>query len=108
MVKTKLTKKEIENIMAYGNKITSKARALKIEVKKNMFTAVIAAFGFIIALVWRDAIKAVVEEIITRLSIDGSGYIYQITISLITTIICVLGILIVSKIKGKEDIKNHL
>ena len=86
--------------------IKSAGSRLKSEIKKNTLTAILAAFGFIIALVWRDAIQAGVNELINNLGITGAGYIYQITIAVIITIICVIGILFVSRLKGEEDVKE--
>lgn len=95
----KLVKKSIIDIRSSSSK-------LKSEVKKNILTAILAAFGFVIALVWRDAIKEIVDEIVKRFGIGGAGYIYQIITAVLVTIACVMGILLVSKLKGQEDIKK--
>ena len=81
-------------------------KQLKSETKKNTLTAILAAFGFIIALVWRDAIQAGVNEIVNKVGIEGTGYVYQITTTIIITIICVGGIVVFSKLKGEEDVKK--
>ena len=47
--------------------IKSAGSRLKSEIKKNTLTAILAAFGFIIALVWRDAIQAGVNELINNM-----------------------------------------
>ncbi len=86
--------------------IKSTSFKFKSEVKKNILTAILAAFGFIIALVWRDAIKAGVDEIVLKLGIEGTGYIYQITMAALITIVCVVGILFFSRLKGEEDVKQ--
>jgi len=90
-----------------GHHIKSGALKLKSEINKNVLTAVLAAFGFIIALVWRDAIRAGVDEIAKRSGIEGTGYIYQIIMAIIITIICVFGILFFSRLKGEEDVKSE-
>lgn len=95
----KLVKKSIKGII-------SSSSELKSEIKKNTLTAILAAFGFIIALVWRDAIQEIITEIVKRFGIDGTGYIYQIITAMLVTIICVMGILFVSKLKGQEDVKK--
>lgn len=95
----KLVKKSIKGII-------SSSSELKSEIKKNTLTAILAAFGLIIALVWRDAIQEIVTEIVKRFEIDGTGYIYQIITAMLVTIICVMGILFVSKLKGQEDVKK--
>tara|TARA_Y100000310_G_C20526342_1_gene736241 strand:- start:518 stop:841 length:324 start_codon:yes stop_codon:yes gene_type:complete len=86
--------------------VRSSAVNLKSEIKKNVLTAVLAAFGFVIALVWRDAIRAGVDELTRRSGIEGTGYVYQIISAIIVTIICVIGILFFSRIKGEEDVKE--
>ena len=86
--------------------VKSTSLKLKSEVKKNVLKAVLAAFAFVIALVWRDAIRAGVDEIMNKFGIEGTGYIYQITMAVIITVICVVGIMAVSKAKGKEDVKK--
>ncbi|MBW2989947.1 hypothetical protein KY358_06550 [Candidatus Woesearchaeota archaeon] len=76
------------------------------EVKRNTLKAVLAAFAFVIALVWRDAIKAGVDEMVLRAGISGTGYIYQIITASIITVVCVFGIMVASRLKGKEDVKE--
>ena len=85
--------------------VRSKASVFKSEVKKNVLTAILAAFGFIIALVWRDAIQAGVNKLIESTGVNGSSYLSQLIIASFVTIICVVVILFFSKLKGKEDIK---
>ena len=86
--------------------IKSTSSKFKSEVKRNTLKAVLAAFAFVIALVWRDAIQAGVNEMVNRVGISGTGYIYQITMAVIVTLVCVVGIMVVSKAKGKEDVKK--
>jgi len=102
----KLKKEDIHRLINYATKVPSHAVALKSEVKKNILKAVLAAFAFVIALVWRDAIRAGVTEITTKLGIEGTGYIYQLTTAILVTIICVIGIMAVSRAKSKEDVKK--
>ncbi len=92
-------KKHITTIRTTSSKFKS-------EVKRNTLKAVLAALAFVIALIWRDAIKEGVNEITARVGIEGTGYIYQLTTAVIITIICVIGIMIVSRAKGKEDVKG--
>lgn len=54
-----ITKKHISNVKSTSLK-------LKSEVKRNVLKAVLAAFAFVIALVWRDAIRSGVDEITSR------------------------------------------
>ncbi len=91
-------KKIKEKAKTQAQRAKEKAMRLNIEVKKALYTAFLAAFGFLIALVWRDVIQSWVEKISTTSPLQG-----QLISALIVTIICVLGILIVTKfLKAKE------
>ncbi len=75
-------------------KLKTKESALKFkrELKKSTTTAIVAAFGFLIALTWRD----VISEGITKIS-QASPVQNSLISALIITVISVLGILIVSR-----------
>jgi len=73
--------------------IKSSARKFKLELKKSINTAIVAAFGFLIALVWKDVISEYVGEIQKLSPLKG-----QFISAVIITIISVLGILIITKI----------
>lgn len=101
-----VTEKDIKKIAKHVKKEIIDAKELKSEVRKNTLTAILAAFGFIIALVWRDAIQAGIDNAIAALGIEGTGYIFQLATTFLITIVCVAGIMITSKFKGKEDAKQ--
>jgi len=75
-------------------KLKAKNASLKFrkEFRKSIATALIAAFGLIIAFSWKDVINLWVEEILSLSPIKNS-----LLSAIIVTIFCVLGILIVSK-----------
>ena len=81
-----------EKEKTHAQKVKEKAKKLNREVKKALYTAFLAAFGFLIALVWRDVIQSWVEKISATSPVQG-----QLVGALIVTFICVLGILIVTK-----------
>jgi hypothetical protein len=72
------------------------------EIKNTIAVAIAAAFGFIIALIWKDIIIGLVN--MTGLSIDAptdaTSAIVAVVTALIITIICVLGIIYISKWGG--------
>ncbi len=70
---------------------------LQKSIKKNIGSAIVAAFAFIIALVWRDAIVSLVAKITELLGITGKEYLPQLLSALLTTVICVIGIQFFSK-----------
>ncbi|HLA23065.1 MAG TPA: DUF5654 family protein [Candidatus Nanoarchaeia archaeon] len=73
------------------------------EVKKQVITAVVAAFGFLLALVWRDTIVNYTTHIVDFFRFPASesfGILYS---TLITTFVAVIGIVLVSKFSPKKD-----
>ncbi|MBU0497907.1 MAG: hypothetical protein KKC68_03300 [Candidatus Thermoplasmatota archaeon] len=72
------------------------------EIKSTVAVAIAAAFGFIIALIWKDIIVGLVN--MTGINItaptDATGAVVAIVTALVLTIICVLGIIYISKWGG--------
>ncbi len=91
-------KKIKEKAKIQAQRAKEKAKKFNREVKKALYTAFLAAFGFLIALVWRDVIQSWVDKISSTSPVQG-----QLVSATIVTIICVVGILIVTKyLKEKE------
>jgi len=67
--------------------------AYKKEVKKSLLTAIIAAFGFLLALSWREALKEYISLVTALSPLKGS----LIEAGIVTSI-AALGILIVTKL----------
>lgn len=98
-----MTKKqiiELEKIKA--EEIHEKAKkgihTFKKEFKKEMNTAILAAFGFLIALVWKDVITNWVNNISEQSPLHG-----PLISALGVTVICVLGIMLFSRILKNEE-----
>ena len=72
--------------------LRKKTKKLKQELKKSTHTAIIAAFGFLIALVWRDLISEYMTTLTQISPIQG-----KLFSALVITIIAVLGILLTTK-----------
>lgn len=72
------------------------------EIKSTIAVAIAAAFGFIIALIWKDVIVGLVN--MTGLSVTAPTNMTQAVVATVTaliiTIICVLGIIYISKWGG--------
>jgi ABC-type uncharacterized transport system YnjBCD permease subunit len=62
-----------------------------------MATAIVAAFGFLIALTWRDVITAWITKFSELSPVKGN-----LITAIIITIISVIGILIISRINNEE------
>jgi len=75
------------------------------EVKKTIAVAIAGAFGFIIALLWKDVVIGIMK--LAGLWTEG-GYDswtaagIGIVVTVIITIICIIGIVIISKWGGVE------
>ena len=72
------------------HRLLAGASSFRMEFKKQMATAIMAAFGLIIALAWKDVINDVVGKFVPQTSnlIISAG---------VLTLVGVIGILIVSK-----------
>ncbi|VVB59167.1 Uncharacterised protein [uncultured archaeon] len=71
------------------------------EVRKTIGGAIVAAFAFIIALVWQDVIRSTVDGLIAYLGLTGGGYV-RLLAALITTLIAVGGIWYFSRWSEKQ------
>lgn len=78
------------------------SKKVGMEVKKNIATAILAAFGFMIALVWRDVVKEGVNRLVALFGAGGQGFWFSVATAVITTIICVLGIIYFSRWSEKK------
>lgn len=90
--------KEIKKKMA--EKLKLHATGLKDEFKKQTSTAIIAAFGLIIALSWKDVINDAISKIEF---IKNYGLLIT---AVILTILSVIGILLMSKWAKSGEKKN--
>lgn len=68
------------------------------EVRKSIATAIVAAFGFIIALSWRDVIMETTGKIAQLTPFQG-----KVAEAFIITAISVLGIFLVSKFVSQTE-----
>jgi len=68
------------------------------EVKKQFATLIVAAFGFIAALVWKDAVMAMLAPVLEW----GEGWIGLTIVAAIVTIIAILVIFIIGWMFKKE------
>lgn len=85
-----------------AKKVTSMQSEFLGKFRGYLKTAVTAAFAFVIALSWNEAIKQGVEQLIATWGIKGTSYLIKIITALFVTGICVLGIYLVSKLDNKQ------
>ncbi|MCD6468799.1 MAG: hypothetical protein J7L32_05800 [Thermoplasmata archaeon] len=72
------------------------------EAKSTIATAIAAAFGFIIALIWRDIIVGLMNMAGLNVNkfTDPVNAMIAVVSAIIITLICVFGILYISKWGG--------
>lgn len=75
----------------------------KNEFKQQTSTAIIAAFGLLVALSWKDVVTKVVDNVTTPALVAAHPYIAAVYTALIITVIAVLGIAVVSHWSKKDD-----
>tara|TARA_Y100000310_G_scaffold255210_1_gene262511 strand:+ start:649 stop:999 length:351 start_codon:yes stop_codon:yes gene_type:complete len=73
------------------------ATAFGSEFKKQSSTALIAAFGFLIALVWRDLIVKLVKDNTSIALLDKYPYIAELWTAITVTLIAILGIALLAR-----------
>ena len=77
----------------------------KTEIKRTTATAIGAAFGFIIALIWKEIIVGLFA--LAGLTINNIGEAMDAVIAIISgiiiTVICVLGIIYISRWGGVKE-----
>ena len=71
---------------------------MKKQKKEFIHTAIMAAFGFLIALVWKDVITGIVDNITQEAHVSG-----VLVSAIIVTVICVIGIMLFSRILREKD-----
>lgn len=77
------------------------------EFKKQTATAIIAAFGFIIALVWRDLIVKFIQENINPSLLESYPYLAELFTAIIITFIAAIGIALVTRWQKRENDKQN-
>lgn len=77
--------------------IKDKSKEVGSSVKEKITVAIAGAFALVIALSWNEFIKEGVTKIVDLMGATGEGWIFKLIAALVTTIICVVGIMIVSR-----------
>ncbi|MCF7910768.1 DUF5654 family protein [Candidatus Pacearchaeota archaeon] len=95
--------------------IAEELSLLKEEIQNDVTKPVVASFGFIIALVWRDAIQAFLGDVLQQMTFFEKAYMYQFISAIIVTIIVIFIMLAVTRFgrkkrrrKLKEKIKKEI
>jgi uncharacterized membrane protein YozB (DUF420 family) len=94
-----------EDIIAAKIHTKKQLKHFKSQFKKHMTTAITAAFAFLIALVWRDAIQEGVNKVMVNLGITTTSYLFKIYAAIIITIICVIALILFARWGSKDSNK---
>lgn len=90
-----------------SKKALKRTLAFKKEFRKEAVTAVVAAFGFLIALSWRDFISDTINKIVSVFGVSEQLYLYKLLTAVLVTVLAILGILAISKLQVKEEEKEQ-
>lgn len=87
-------------------KLKKVTKSIKEETKKQIVIALMAGFGFLIALVWRDFLQEIANLIVATSQIQGTAMMIKLYVALITTGFAVIGIKMITK-WNKGDIPTN-
>lgn len=77
--------------------LKAKLWILQEEIRKDVSLPVVASFGFIIALVWRDAIKASLDEYLIKMGLLDKAYLYNFISAIIVTCVVIVIMIMVTR-----------
>lgn len=80
-----------------GTRVLKEASEFRQQFKQHTSTAIITAFGLLIALSWQELIKGIVTTYTKTNILTSYPYIAQLLSALIITIVAVAAIMIVSR-----------
>ena len=90
-------------VRKYISKAREKTTKFHREFRKHAVTAMIAAFGFLIALSWRDFVSDTVNQIVKVIGVSDQLYLYKLLSAITVTFLAILGIMIVTKLKIDDE-----
>ncbi len=83
-----------------------KLATLEMEIKNDVSIPIIASFGFIIALVWRDAIKGAIDEFLLRSGLMERAYLYNFISAIIVTVIVITIMIVITRLSRSKKTKK--
>ena len=93
-------KQEVKSTTKRLKKITN---TLRLETKKQLILALMAGFGFLIALVWRDFLQEIANWLIINSHVGGPAILIKSYVAIITTIFAVIGIILITRWNKDAD-----
>lgn len=89
------------------DKLRAELYAIKEEVRNDVIGPVVASFGFIIALVWRDAIKGALDHYLETIGLAEKAYLYNFVSAIIVTLAVIVIMISVTK-WGRKKKKQRI
>ena len=102
---SKVVKASSNNIQVV-ERLKAEINVIKEHLKNDISGPVVASFGFIIALVWRDAIRSTLDEFLVRAGLLEKAWIYDIFSALIVTIFVIFLMIGIMKFSQKKKRKK--
>jgi len=79
-------------------------KSILVEVRKQTLTLMVAALGFVAALVWKDAISAWLKPLYE----SSEGAVGLTIAALVVTVVVVIVTIVLTKVLGSKDEKEGL
>ena len=96
-----MVKKEVKEIEKH-NQLVQELIGIKEEIRTDIVGPIVASFGFIIALVWRDAIKGALDVYLARAGLTSEAYLYNFVSAIIVTFFVILLMLFILRLSKKR------
>lgn len=87
-------------------RVSSLEQGIEDQIKSDVTPAIVASFGFIIALVWRDAIREALNHYLESTGLMGSVVLYNFISAVIVTIVVIAIMMSVSKYGRSKRIEK--
>ena len=100
-----MVKKNVNNVKVIEG-LRAELNIIKEHLKNDISGPVIASFGFIIALIWRDAIRSTLDEFLSRAGLLEKAWIYDIVSALIVTGFVIFLMITIMKLSQKKKRKK--
>ena len=101
-----MSRKEVVKLSPVS-KLRTEIASLQQEIKNDVVGPVVASFGFIIALIWRDAIKGAIDHYLSQMGLADKAYMYNFISAIIVTIVVIIIMVIVTKF-GNANKKKQI
>ncbi len=87
-------------------KLKTELDILKKYIKKDVSLPIVASFGFIIALVWKDAISITLDEFLSKTYLPQGTCIYEIVSAIIVTFLIMIVMVLVTEFSKSRKTKK--